>query len=711
MKTRALFGIVAVLSALSCGAASANDVTFGSQAWSLTHPEAKFQEYRDIPRGGFLESFYLKEFKGQDFLAFWGTNALQGDQRTSLWAARGIRWQLEGSYNVIPHRFSNITKSPYGQGSAGVFTLPDSLQRIVQAIPLPSGSAYNARLIAILTDQLNSSALTPTRVNTAESKARLRGRPVKGFQFEVTGLERQREGSMPYGAAFGVSNAIELPLPISQRTLDGQVAATYLHKDVTLRASVGASVFKNNVSTLIWDNPRRLVDTTTISSRGRMDMSPNNQVIRGQVALGWRLPRQTLFSATLGMSEGEQTDAFLPFTINSVTAQRSIDSLPAANLAGKLRRISQDYRLSGELLPNLSGTLRYNSAKDDNKTPAYFMTGFTATDGRWSASPRETDPYGHTHNVIGADLDANIPGPLDLGALYEYRTRERTFREVEKDKETVVGGHANLMLGDYGALHSAVKVGDRKLDNFDVNEYFDNGSQVEQSGMRRFDVSNRKHTEAATTLTLMPNDRIDFDVQHTYFRNKFDGVKYGLRNAQENGGIAEATIHATSKLDLNGGFGFALAKTEQEGHQGRPSDVNADSTDWNAQIEDKNTYVFTGAEWAANKQWLINADYVFTRVMSKYDLSGLFGVNVVPSQDLPNTLYRHHDFRFQARYRVGKMDLMARYYFEEFDVVDFAAESIPQLGVTAGATTYIYLGDSLQDYISHRFALAVTRRF
>lgn len=713
MKTRALFSFVAVLSALLSGAAFAagNDFTFGSQAWSLTKPEAKFQEYRDVPKGGFLESFYWKESNGLNSMALWGGNALQGDQRTSLWLAHGIRWQLDGSYNVIPHRYSNITKSPYGSPSAGVFLLPDSLQRIVQSIPLPSGAAYNARLIAILTDQLNSSALTPTRVNTAESKVRLRGRPVKGFQFELTGLERQREGSMPQGAAFGVSNAVELALPVSQRTVDGQAAATFMHKDLTVRASLGASVFKNNISTLIWDNPRRLTDTTTISSRGRMDLSPDNHVVRGQIALGLRLPRQSLFSATIGMSEGKQDDAFLPYTINSVTAQRSIDSLPAANLAGKLRRLTQDYRWSGQLIDHLSGTLRYNSAKDDNQTPEYFLTGFAATDGRWSATPRESKPVGHTHNVLGVDMNADLPGPFTAGVIYEYRTRERTFREVEKDNETVIGGKASLELGDAAVLRTTVKSGDRKLDAFHVSDYFENGTLVEQTLMRRFDVSNRKHTEAATSLTWMVNDRIDFDVQHMYFRNKYEDVKYGLRNAQENSGIAEATIHATPKLDLNGGFGFALSSTEQEGHQGRPSDVNADSSDWNAALEDKNTYVFTGVEWAASKQWLVNADYVFTRALGTYDLSGLFGRNVVPAQDLPGTLYRHHDFRVQARYRIGKTDLSARYFFEEFDVLDFATENVPQLGVTAGATTYIYLGDSLQDYISHRFAVAVTRRF
>ena len=49
-----LTGCVA-LCALPAAAHAEGDFTFGSQWWYQNHPESKYQEFRDLPRGAFLE--------------------------------------------------------------------------------------------------------------------------------------------------------------------------------------------------------------------------------------------------------------------------------------------------------------------------------------------------------------------------------------------------------------------------------------------------------------------------------------------------------------------------------------------------------------------------------------------------------------------------------------------------------------------------------
>ena len=66
----------------------------------LNANEAKYQEYRDVARGGFLESFLLREQVGKDAWTFWGANALQDDQRNHLSWARGIAWSARGARAV-----------------------------------------------------------------------------------------------------------------------------------------------------------------------------------------------------------------------------------------------------------------------------------------------------------------------------------------------------------------------------------------------------------------------------------------------------------------------------------------------------------------------------------------------------------------------------------------------------------------------------------
>ena len=36
------------------------EVRFGSQWWRQGAPDAKFEEFREVPRGGFLEYFFLR---------------------------------------------------------------------------------------------------------------------------------------------------------------------------------------------------------------------------------------------------------------------------------------------------------------------------------------------------------------------------------------------------------------------------------------------------------------------------------------------------------------------------------------------------------------------------------------------------------------------------------------------------------------------------
>ena len=52
--------------------------TAGSQWWYQSARDAKFEEFRDVPRGEFLESFALHDSLGRNDLALWGAKAKEG---------------------------------------------------------------------------------------------------------------------------------------------------------------------------------------------------------------------------------------------------------------------------------------------------------------------------------------------------------------------------------------------------------------------------------------------------------------------------------------------------------------------------------------------------------------------------------------------------------------------------------------------------------
>jgi hypothetical protein len=88
----------------------------------------------------------------------------------------------------------------------------------------------------------------------------------------------------------------------------------------------GWSEFNNHNDALTVDNSRRATDSPTLgSSRGRIDLYPDNQALRGQADVRYDLGKRTQFFGRFGASRMTQNDPWLPFTINSAFSQATLD--------------------------------------------------------------------------------------------------------------------------------------------------------------------------------------------------------------------------------------------------------------------------------------------------------------------------------------------------------------------------------------------------
>ncbi len=710
---------LALAGGLVSGAASAafagGEATFGSQWWDQTAPDAKYQEFRQVPRGAFLESFVLQDWSGRNAWLLTGANAMRADQAAAFSWSNGVRWRMDLDYLQIPHNFSFVSHTPYTEAALGVFVLPDTLQRINQENP----SAY----ASTMSDLLKASARLPVvGFRTDVSKARLRARPARGWQFEVRGTQRERAGSKPYGASFGFNNAIELLEPIRQRTVDADAIASYVRDRVSVQASAGLSQFDNGASTLRWDNPKRLTDRTSAtayvagdgSAAGRLDLYPDNRAIRGNVALGLQLPRRTAFSASLGLSRYTQDDDWLPMTVNSAIAQSSLDSLPARSTDAEATRLVQDYRLVSRAWPRLAATLRLHHDRYENKTPEYTFNGQVRLDQTLEPERIENHPFGNQQLVLGADLDYDIVRGLKLGGTYELRHREHTLREVEKDDENVFGARARVR----PAMMSGVEIqadyrhGERELDEFEFDDYRKDENPdsafIEQPNLRRFDVADRRQDWARAGVSLPVGERVTVYAGYTFLHNDYHRTVLGLQDDQRHSVTATATMDLSEQLDLSGGYGFDQVETEQQSRESGAVLSTADTTNWTAKPKDRNQFAFATVEWQPQEKWTFIASYEFSQAKGEYPLANFKGT----AQSLPDTRFQRHEVVLEARLRLmAESDVALRYGFEEYDVTDFASENVPLLFPVTGTSNAIFLGDSSIDYRAHRVALIATRRF
>lgn len=718
---RTCIALAALFVAIVLGAAAPalgethGSATGGTQWWDQTAPEAKFQEFREVPRGTFLESFVLRSFRDRNLLEFYGANALRRDQTNTLTWWNGARLRLDLEYTQIPHNLSFISRSPYTQVGLGTLLLPDSLQRSNEQTP----ASYASRM----KDLLDNAPRVGLGFRTDLSRGRLRGRPARGWQLELTGARREKSGRKPYGGSFGFNSAVEIIEPISQRSVDADARASYERalkggSAFKLEARAGLSAFDNNVDAIVWDNPKRLTDRTYASayvagdgtSKGRLDLYPDNRSVHGDLNLGLELPNRTAFVAHAGVRQNTQDDRWLPYTINAAILQPDTFPLPGNNTKGKAKILTLDSRLTSRAIEGFTGTVRYRQYHYDNKTPEHVFPGAVRLDEVWEPGPLTAEPLSYKHQTYGADLEWRPLRKATIEGTYEVLKRDRTHREVESDEEKAWVVAARLKPRSNLEVRGKYRRGDRKLDQFHITDYQDTaGNYVEQPTLRRFDVANRVQQIVDAGVFWTPNEKLSLSTTLQYLFNDYPDSPLGLRSERQQGAGGEASFQANDRLDFTGGYGWGQVETDQHSRESAAVIVQADSTSWRAQLKDWNAYVFGGIEyWIRPDKISVSTMYEFQRSPGTYRLSNFKGT----AQSLPGTKYRRQDATVELGYKVDEVTrIRGRWSWEQWDVTDFASEDVPLFFPLVGANNAIFLGDSSLDYKVHALALLIQRTF
>ncbi|HEY6196749.1 MAG TPA: MtrB/PioB family outer membrane beta-barrel protein [Candidatus Eisenbacteria bacterium] len=715
--------MLASVSIPRASAGDAGEVAFGSQWWTQSVKDAKYQQFLEQPQGGFLETFVMRQWSGRNQFALQGTNGLQSNQSSRAVWTNGVRLRLDLGYQQIPHLFSQTARWAWLQSAPGVFTIPDTLQARNQAIP----GSYTQRM----QDFLNNAPAVGLAFNTDIRTARARLRPARGWQFEARASDRTRDGLKPYAMSFGFSTALENPEPIDQQMLDVDLIADYHRSRMSFQAIGGVSSFRNDISVLRVDNPKRLTSVVggDGTAQGAIDLYPDNQVVRGSLALAYELPRRSSLIGTLGLAHGTQDDKFLAFTTNTALPQSNIDSLPARSLNASTNQLTGDVRLRTALLDKVDGTLRFHYTDYQNDTKQLNLIGLSPYEATWERFIElQSHAFTSKQWQAGADVDYDVAPNASVGALAEYRFRERSPREVEKDGETVLGGRATIRAPGAVTLKGDYTRGDRKMDKFLLDEFtglkerlavghtaglFDSLGLIEQPGLRRYDLANRVQDLANASLVIPAGDRVDLSATYAYLNNKYKSetgadTTLGLRSEQSQTIAANAVLHVSDQLDLNGGLGFGTTKSDQRSRSSAATFAFQPESTWTAKLEDKETFGNAGIDWTPKPRISLSGDYDISRTMTTFDLGN--GLN--NAADLPNVFYRRQDVTLELGWRwLERTRLVGRYNWEQFDQIDWAVNNVPFIFPVTGTASAIFLGNASRSYTAHRVAIVVRHTF
>jgi MtrB/PioB family decaheme-associated outer membrane protein len=536
-------------------------IVFGIFESTVDTGSAKWEEYRDMSSGFVIPHLNI-EGRGADdrYLDFRATNTSRDDARYNFGYGVLDRWSLAVDYNKIPHHFGNDGRMLWTQTAPGVYQIADPVQLAIQTA-LEKQFAANKALITFpfLNNLLAPYLATGNPVNLALERDRLHTTlgfgSLRGFSWGLDYKHEDRDGNRPYGASFGFSNATELPEVIDYSIDDTELAGAWNTDRAGVRFGYRLSTFKNNVSTMYWDNPFRLTGATDPSAYsspgsgsiggsgvGFADLWADNKsnVIfadgRTQLGADWYA------QGSLSYNTMKQDDPLLPYTLNSSIKgigfdhatfdATDVNKLPVRNADNKVNVTNLSAQAGGHLGKNVDLAFRYRMYDYDNSSKRIEFPGYVRFHAVWEEIARITVPYGYTKTDMGTELGWNAGKATRLGLSYNRQSWDRTFREIKSSDEDVLKLTFDTHPGSAFNLRASYELGDRSIGHYSPEAA--EATFVEAEGvtniptLRKYDEAARKYDQFNVQANFQPNDALSFFFGVTGRDDKYKKSQFGL---------------------------------------------------------------------------------------------------------------------------------------------------------------------------------------
>jgi len=391
-----------------------------------------FRMYKDLGNGFYFNNFGLQLEKpgGALFLESEGGGVGRLDQFYGLRFGRYNDWKLKLFYNETPHVFTTAYRSLWdGVGTANLTLAPTT--------PALVAGGGNAPPEAVSGDVRGALTTIP------ESQLRV-VRKKAGIEYDLTLSDawkayasythEKREGARPFGAVwsgFDGGGNVELPESIDYTTHAAAAGLNYRDLRQSFNIRVSASLFRNNLDTMIFQNPLSvfLSGTTGLSpgifTAGRYDLVPDNDYLqlRGEYARTFPDLYQSRLTAVAAVSSSRQNDPLIAPTLFPLTGGANLATgTPLANnwnSTAALSRPNADLKTDTALIDvgwtsrpleplSVTGKVRYYEAR--NETSYLSCNPLT---GEWGRIINE----GSGSAVVGANLvPGNNPAGTSAGA-------------------------------------------------------------------------------------------------------------------------------------------------------------------------------------------------------------------------------------------------------------------------------------------------------
>ena len=685
---------------------------------------AKFQEYKDVDDGLFLQRFYLRAFTADDAYstelagAEWGSE----NQNFSLTSGRLGVWQFNFEWDQLRHVLFTNTRMLAVEANRGVFVLPTRR---------PPLAAYNS---APEQDDIS------VRWDTARMGLQYSFTPDFAVKAEYTRI--RKDGDRPFGIVFGSpgNNFLQVLEPIEQTTHDFRLQGTYATERWQLLFSYSGSVFVNDERRVRADNPcfanvgQCSASDVGGPASGQVSLPPSNMAHTFSLSGGANLPMRTRINGNVTYSLRLQNDSFLPQTINDTIRNDPQLRLPQRSLNGNVQIFTALLQAVTRPWTPLTLSAKYRLYDQNELSDRPIFDGVVPNDRTVNPQDHRAARLDYTkHNV---DLDARYqlvqPLAVAVGTAWERWDRSKG-REANTTDEFFGKAALDATPTDWLQARLTYRPSFRRYDRYNTfareNTIVIEDVAAEATGqsklLRKFDEADRDRQRVDFDLTFTPTETVTITPTFSYRWDDFVGSRLGLQN--ETSWSTGIDLNFTPNQWFSFSTGYMYEKNDQHQRQRqRTATLDVVDFDWISHNVDTVQTAHTAArgaiipsilEWAIGANW----SYALGRVDTRNPVnpsSGTAAQNATASAK-PWPAFEDQLFRVDValKYHFAKAwTATLGYAWESFEKKDWRTDTlnpfvpVPSTGGLPGQTS-IWLGGDIKSYTAHIIGATLAYRF
>jgi MtrB/PioB family decaheme-associated outer membrane protein len=688
-----------------------NQIDFGVRgtAFGSGSDQARFQRYRDVRDGGTIDRFRLFKDTNEYRYNVQADHVGYRDQRFSGAYNNFGKVKASFEWNQIPLFYSRDTRTLYDTSTPGTLTLNDSIQSGIQNKTLALSTALNGASVFDLR----------TRRDIANGNLVYSATP--NVDLTVTLRNTQKQGAYPWGGSFGIGGSIatELPVPVDHRTTDLGTSLEYSNDRAYARLAYDGSFFRNNVTTMVWDNPSRVTDAAVGGpAQGRMALWPNTDMNTVSASGGVKLPGRSRASAYVSVGNMSNNAALLPFTINSALVSPAL-ARPTADITARVT--AMNYLFTSRPVNTVWFSARYRQYEFDNRTVPFAVTNSVNYDTTVYALNQHSEPFSQTRHTFDADATFSPTRYVGFRAGYTREDVDRTFRIVEKTTEDIARTSVDLTGVPWLTVRGVFEHSKRRGSPVDGLELLSIG---EQPLLRQYDISDRDQDRFSTIIMVTPMSQLSFNTSVAFGRQEYPGTTFGLRNNDNHVYSLGFDYVPTDQVSMGLTYGYEKYTALQASRTANPLPANTvaflnDPTqqfndprrDW---TDDSADHVHTvDASIDLLKVFPktdIKVAYDYSRAQSTYTYGLAANTVIAAPLQLAPVLNELQRGTVDGRYFLTRhFALGLVYWFDKYKVDDFALGPVSSLAQPATATpALMMLGYFYRPYTANTVMARVT---